>query len=153
MTFQSISPAIRVKGRRSGISWEVRNQVITTIESTTFRRVAPQASQDADHVMDSAELGHAGRRGGTGAGPCRNYRWRLASGIVGGRRSEVGGSGRNTIWILEVQNSQKEPTSSFRDKGDSLVPSWCVVTSRLPASVVSLCHRKFERGMRRSRML
>lgn|SRR5258706_605590 len=104
MTFQSISPAIRVKGRRSGISWEVRNQVITTIESTTFRRVAPQASQDADHVMDSAELGHAGRRGGTGAGPCRNYR--LASGVWDRRRSEVGGRGLWEKYDLDSRSSK-----------------------------------------------
>lgn len=67
MIFKSISPAIRVKNRRSWISWEVWNQVITTIESTTFRRVASQALQDADHVKYSHELGHAGRGGG-GAG-------------------------------------------------------------------------------------
>lgn len=41
--------------------------MITTIESTTFRRVASQALQDADHVKYSHELGHAGRGGG-GAG-------------------------------------------------------------------------------------
>lgn len=69
LIFPSISPAIRVKGRRSWISWEVKNQVITTIELTTFRRVASQASQDADHVKDSPELSRpcgAGRRGDRG---------------------------------------------------------------------------------------